>query len=231
MKPTLSRRRCKVRWTANGLRRTRSLRFAMLGFSGSFIVIGRIKLRAISTPGGLLDGEIDIPETIGRYAQCDYLTDSHHHVPGNHFNSGRRKRFVVALFPELRIDFIECLRLIVAQEDSEKDGSLLGLAVRRRIRDGWRRTCLLCGYRTDGNKASGQYQILCEFPETTSIETRLVLLNHEEKVSRNSEPRIQNTETRDAGVGRRFAGIRVNSILRPTGRHLVNRRMRSFARE
>jgi hypothetical protein len=46
----------KVQWTANGLLRTRSLRFAMLGFADSFIVIGRIKFRAISTPGGLLDG-------------------------------------------------------------------------------------------------------------------------------------------------------------------------------
>ena len=91
-----------------------SLRLGVLGFSDGFIIIGRIKLGMISTPGGLLDRKINIPEPVGRYAQGDCLTDSHDYIPGDHFNSGWRKSFVVPLFPELGVDFIQRFRLVVA---------------------------------------------------------------------------------------------------------------------
>src|SRR5258708_11259216 len=121
----------------------------MFGFADGFIVIGRIKLGTISTPGGLLDCEIDVSKTVGRYTQGNYLTDSHYHVPGNHFDFGRRKSLVV--LPELGIDFIERFRLVMAQENREKDSPLLGIAAHWRVQWAGRWGSLFCAQSPAGH--------------------------------------------------------------------------------
>jgi hypothetical protein len=66
-------------------------------FTNGLIIIGRIKLSPISAPGCLFDGNIHFAQTFSRNPQSDNLTDTHHHVPGNDFDSGRWECLVIAL--------------------------------------------------------------------------------------------------------------------------------------
>ena len=97
-------------------RRAKLLGFALL-LGNRLIVVGRIKLGAIRTPGALLNGAIDLAQTAGRHAQSDYLADTHHYIPRDDLDPLRRKFLVVILALELLVDLIDGLALIMLEKD------------------------------------------------------------------------------------------------------------------
>src|SRR4051794_8075433 len=78
-----------------------------------------IELRTIATPGALLNRKIHFSQTSRRNPNCDHLADAHHHVPGDDFDSLRRKLVAEPRLFDDFVDLIHVLGLIVTKKDRE----------------------------------------------------------------------------------------------------------------
>src|SRR5258708_37456839 len=116
-------------WTASAADRrgwTCLLRLVVRSDADRLVVVGRIELRAIAAPGGVLQDAVDLAKPGRRKPQRDDLPDPHHDVPAYDFGARRGKGFVKALFLELGIEFAQRARLVMFEKYREHNGVVGG---------------------------------------------------------------------------------------------------------
>src|SRR5689334_4101355 len=70
------------------------------------VIIGRIELGAVAAPGSVLEDTVDFAQPRRRQPQRHDLAYSHHHIPAHDLDAIRRKRLVISLALELRIELL-----------------------------------------------------------------------------------------------------------------------------
>ena len=99
------------------------------------VIVRRIELGMECAPDAVFEGEIHFSKFFGRQSECDDMANAHHDVVGKNFNAIRRESLSEASFCQVIVDFIKCLRLIMAKNYRQHDFAVCICILRTEIED------------------------------------------------------------------------------------------------
>ena len=97
-----------------------------LGRRHRLVVVGGEEFGSVGAPAGVFEHAVDLSQPRGGEADGEDLTDTHHHIPTEHFNAGRREGFGEALSGQLGVEFGQGPRLVVLEEYGQQHGVVGG---------------------------------------------------------------------------------------------------------